>query len=329
MELRIENVSKTYSSGVRALDGVSLTIPKGMFGLLGPNGSGKTTLMRTIATLQEPDAGSIRMGETDVLTEKESVRRVLGYLPQDFGLYPNMSAETLLSHLATLKGITNRRERADMVEALLKRTGLWDVRKKKLGGYSGGMKQRFGVAQALIGDPKLIIVDEPTAGLDPEERTRFLNHLSEIGENVIVILSTHIVDDVAEVCTNMAIIQKGRVLHVGEPQEAVDAIRGKVWRKEIEKSELASYERDHTVVSTRLRGGRTMVHVLADSRPDPSFDGADPDLQDVYFIKLAEANGGGGGAGGGAGGGGAGDGAVPGGGSGSVRANGRRRIHVW
>lgn len=292
MELRIENVSKTYSNGVRALDGVSLTIPTGMFGLLGPNGSGKTTLMRTIATLQEPDAGSIRMGETDVLEEKEKVRRVLGYLPQDFGLYPNMTAETLLSHLATLKGIANRRERADMVEALLKRTGLWDARGKKLGGYSGGMRQRFGVAQALLGDPKLIIVDEPTAGLDPEERTRFLNHLSEIGENVIVILSTHIVDDVAEVCTSMAIIQKGRVLHVGEPREAVDAIRGKIWRKETEKSEVPAYERDHAVVSTRLRGGKTMIHVRADERPDPTFEGAEPDLQDVYFITLAQANGG-------------------------------------
>ena len=341
MELRIENVSKTYSNGVRALDGVSLTIPTGMFGLLGPNGSGKTTLMRTIATLQEPDAGSIRMGETDVLTEKEEVRRVLGYLPQDFGLYPNMTAETLLSHLATLKGITNRRERADTVEALLKRTGLWDVRRKKLGGYSGGMKQRFGVAQALLGDPKLIIVDEPTAGLDPEERTRFLNHLSEIGENVIVILSTHIVDDVAEVCTSMAIIEKGRLLHVGDPGEAVDAVRGRIWWKEIEKDELPAYERDHAVVSTRLRGGRTMVHVLAEARPDASFDGADPDLRDVYFIKLAEANGGlggrgsggsggsgSGGAAGGDGGGGSTGGPAP-GGEGGTSANGRRRIHVW
>jgi ABC-2 type transport system ATP-binding protein len=339
MELRIDNVSKTYSNGVRALDAVSLTIPTGMFGLLGPNGSGKTTLMRTIATLQEPDEGSIRMGETDVLKEKEAVRRVLGYLPQDFGLYPNMTAETLLSHLATLKGITNRRERADTVEALLKRTGLWDVRKKKLGGYSGGMKQRFGVAQALIGDPKLIIVDEPTAGLDPEERTRFLNHLSEIGENVIVILSTHIVDDVAEVCTSMAIIQKGRVLHVGEPREAVDAISGRIWRKEIDKDERPTYERDHAVVSTRLRGGKTMIHVLADERPDPSFDGADPDLQDVYFITLAKANGGMGGTtevrggsgvvGGGGEGADARDGTVPGGEEGVGRANARRRIHVW
>jgi len=288
MELRITGMSKTYSNGVRALDGVSLTIPTGMFGLLGPNGSGKTTLMRTIATLQEPDEGSARLGDVDVLKEKESVRRVLGYLPQEFGLYPNVSALTLLSHLATLKGITNRSERAGVVEALLRRTGLWEVRDKKLGGFSGGMKQRFGIAQALLGDPQLIIVDEPTAGLDPEERTRFLNHLSEIGENVIVILSTHIVDDVAEVCTSMAIIRNGRVLHTGEPQASIEALRGRIWRKAIDKADLPEYERVHDVVSTRLRGGKTIVHVNADARPDASFDGADPDLEDVYFVKLAE-----------------------------------------
>jgi len=286
MELRIDNVSKTYRNGVRALDGVSLTIPTGMFGLLGPNGSGKTTLMRTIATLQEPDGGSIRLGDIDVLKEKESVRRVLGYLPQDFGLYPNVNAETLLSHLATLKGVTSRTEKRDVVEALLKRVGLWEARKAKLGGYSGGMKQRFGIAQALLGDPKLIIVDEPTAGLDPEERTRFLNHLSEIGENVVVILSTHIVEDVAEVCTRMAIIQKGRVLHVGSPQSALDEIRGRVWRTEVEKAQVPEYERAHRVVSTRLRGGKTMLHVLADEDPGEPFAGTEPDLRDVYFIKL-------------------------------------------
>jgi len=291
MELRIENVSKTYSNGVRALDGVSLTIPTGMFGLLGPNGSGKTTLMRTVATLQEPDEGWIRFGKIDVLEDKESVRRILGYLPQDFGLYPNMTAETLLSHLATLKGIINRTERADMVEALLKRVGLWDARKSKLGGYSGGMRQRFGVAQALIGDPQLIIVDEPTAGLDPEERTRFLNHLSEIGENVVVILSTHIVEDVAEVCTSMAIIEKGRVLYVGSPQAALEEVRGRVWLTEIEKSELPDYEREHRVVSTRLRGGKTVLHVVAEERPGEFFSGTEPDLRDVYFLKLGDGNG--------------------------------------
>lgn len=288
MELRIDNISKTYANGVRALDAVSLEIPTGMFGLLGPNGSGKTSLMRTIATLQEPDEGSIRLGDVDVLSDKEAVRRVLGYLPQDFGLYPNVTAEALLGHLATLKGLTNRTERAGVVEALLKRVGLWDVRRKKLGGYSGGMKRRFGIAQALIGDPKLVIVDEPTAGLDPEERTRFLNHLSEIGENIVVILSTHIVEDVAEVCTRMAIIDRGRVLHVGSPQSALDEIRGRIWRAEIAKTDLPEFERRHRVVSTRLRGGRTVLHVYSDSRPAGSFDGTDPDLRDVYFMKLGE-----------------------------------------
>lgn len=290
MELRIENVSKTYSNGVRALDGVSLTIPTGMFGLVGPNGSGKTTLMRTIATLQEPDEGSVRLGEIDALKDKEAVRRVLGYLPQEFGVYPNLNAETLLTHLATLKGIMNPGERRDAVEAMLRRSNLWDDRKKKLGGFSGGMKQRFGIAQALLGNPKLIIVDEPTAGLDPEERKRFLNLLSEIGESIIIILSTHIVDDVAEVCSSMAVIKGGRVLHAGEPQEAIEEIRGKTWTKAIEKSELPEYEESCTVVSTRLRGGKTIIHVLADERPDSSFDVANPDLEDVYFIKLSHAS---------------------------------------
>jgi ABC-2 type transport system ATP-binding protein len=291
MELQIDNMSKTYGNGVRALDGVSLTIPEGMFGLVGPNGSGKTTLMRTIATLQEPDAGSARLGEIDVLKDKESVRRVLGYLPQEFGVYPNVSAETLLAHLATLKGITSPGERKDVVESMLHRANLWGDRNKKLGGFSGGMKQRFGIAQALLGDPELVIVDEPTAGLDPEERNRFLNLLSEIGENVIVILSTHIVDDVAEVCSRMAIIREGRVLHTGVPQDAIEEIRGRTWKKAIEKSDLPEYERNHDVVSTRLRAGKTIIHVLADERPDASFDGADPDLQDVYFIKLGNRRG--------------------------------------
>lgn len=292
MELRIENVSKTYSNGVRALDGVSLTIPTGMFGLVGPNGSGKTTLMRTIATLQEPDGGSATLGDIDVLQDKESVRRVLGYLPQEFGVYPNLTAETLLNHLATLKGITNPTERKEVVEAMLQRTNLWNDRKKKLGGFSGGMRQRFGIAQALLGNPKLVIVDEPTAGLDPEERNRFLNLLSEIGENIIVILSTHIVDDVAEVCNAMAIIKDGHVLRTGAPQDAIEGIRGRTWKKTIDKSELADYERDHRVVSKRLRGGRTIIHVLADGQPDSSFEGAEPDLEDVYFITLTRANGG-------------------------------------
>jgi len=299
MELRIESISKTYSNGVRALDGVSLTIPTGMFGLVGPNGSGKTTLMRTIATLQEPDEGTARIvgangsGDIDVLRDKESLRRVLGYLPQEFGVYPNLNAETLLTHLATLKGITKSGERKEVVSALLERTNLWDLRKKKLGGFSGGMRQRFGIAQALLGDPKLVIVDEPTAGLDPEERNRFLNLLSEIGENIIVILSTHIVDDVAEVCSDMAIISEGQVLHTGEPQEAIEEIRGRTWKKTIDKSELPDHEREHTVVSKRLKGGKTIVHVLADERPDDSFEPADPDLEDVYFIKLGKVSRGG------------------------------------
>jgi ABC-type multidrug transport system ATPase subunit len=298
MELRIENVSKTYSNGVRALDGVSLTIPTGMFGLVGPNGSGKTTLMRTVATLQDPDEGSARIvdvdgtGDIDVLKDKEALRRVLGYLPQEFGVYPNLNAETLLTHLATLKGITRPSERKEVVASLLERTNLWEDRKRKLGGFSGGMRQRFGIAQALLGNPKLIIVDEPTAGLDPEERNRFLNLLSEIGENIIVILSTHIVDDVAEVCSDMAIIGAGQVLHTGEPQAAIEEIRGRTWKKTIEKSELPDHEEKHTIVSKRLKGGRTIIHVLADGRPDQAFEPAEPDLEDVYFIKLGRANGG-------------------------------------
>jgi ABC-2 type transport system ATP-binding protein len=297
MELRIENVSKTYSNGVRALDRVSLTIPTGMFGLVGPNGSGKTTLMRTVATLQEPDEGSASLGDIDILKDKEHLRSVLGYLPQEFGVYPNLNAETLLTHLATLKGITRPSERKEVVAALLERTNLWQHRKKKLGGFSGGMRQRFGIAQALLGDPKLIIVDEPTAGLDPEERNRFLNLLSEVGENIIVILSTHIVDDVAEVCSSMAIISDGRVLHTGEPSAAIENIRGRTWKKAIEKSELPEHEASHRIVSKRLKGGRTIIHVLADERPDSSFEPAEPDLEDVYFIKLGRANGGGNGQG--------------------------------
>jgi len=289
MQLSIENVSKTYSNGVRALDGVSLTIGNGMFGLLGPNGSGKTTLMRTIATLQEPDTGSIRLGAVDILENQHAVRSVLGYLPQDFGVYPNVNAETFLGYIATLKGVTRASERSAIVEFTLKHVNLWEQRRRKLGTFSGGMKQRLGIAQALIGDPKLIIVDEPTAGLDPEERTRFLNLLSAIGENVIVILSTHIVEDVAEVCDRMAIIDEGRLLHTGDPQVAIDGIRGKVWTKSVDRDELAVLADRHSVISTRLRRGRHVVHVLADTQPDASFDGADPDLKDVYFVTLGNA----------------------------------------
>ena len=286
MELTVSNVSKTYANGVRALRDVSLTIPTGMFGLLGPNGSGKSSLMRTIATLQAPDEGAITLGSIDVLREKEAVRRGLGYLPQEFGVYPNVSAVTLLDHLATLKGITHADERRDAVEALLKRTNLWAMRKKKLGGYSGGMKQRFGIAQALLGNPRLIIVDEPTAGLDPEERNRFLNLLSEIGENVVIILSTHIVDDVSEVCTNMAIIHEGRVRKTNAPRAAIDEMRGKVWKKTIERTELTEYRTAHRVISVRLTSGRTAIHVFNEHQPDPSFAAVEPDLEDVYFHTL-------------------------------------------
>ena len=287
--LTIENLSKTYANGVRALRDVSLTIPTGMFGLLGPNGAGKSTLMRTIATLQDPDAGSIRLGDIDVLRDKDAVRRVLGYLPQDFGVYPNVDALTLLGHFAALKGISDAKQRKQIVEALLRRVNLWDVRKNKLGGYSGGMRQRFGIAQALLGNPRLIIVDEPTAGLDPEERNRFLNLLAEIGEHVVVILSTHIVEDVADLCTNMAIIAHGEVLREGEPLTAIAEVRGKTWKKVVERDELDDYNRDHHVISSRLFAGRMLIHVFADDRPDASFDAVEPDLEDVYFTTLARA----------------------------------------
>jgi ABC-type multidrug transport system ATPase subunit len=291
MELSIRNISKTYPNGVQALKDVSMDIPKGMFGLLGPNGSGKTTLMRTVATLQEPDQGSIRFRDIDVLKDKESVRRGLGYLPQDFGVYPNLNALTLLTHLATLKGITRPREREALVEALLQRTNLWEVRKKRLGGYSGGMKQRFGIAQALLGNPDLIIVDEPTAGLDPEERYRFLNLLSEIGEHVVVILSTHIVEDVSEVCTAMAIIQEGRVLHTGRPQDAIQALQGKTWKKVIEKCELERFKDEWCVISTRLKAGSTIIHIYSENPPGEGFEEAAPDLKDVYFTTLIRSEG--------------------------------------
>jgi ABC-2 type transport system ATP-binding protein len=287
--LVIENLSKTYANGVKALRGVSLTIPTGMFGLLGPNGAGKSTLMRTIATLQDPDTGSIRLGDIDVLRDKEAVRRVLGYLPQDFGVYPNVDAVTMLSHFAALKGIADAKQRKQTVESLLQRVNLWDARKNKLGGYSGGMRQRFGIAQALLGNPRLIIVDEPTAGLDPEERNRFLNLLSEIGEQVVIILSTHIVEDVADLCTNMAIIANGELLHHGQPLAAIESVRGKTWKKVIAREQLERHQRDHQVISTRLFAGRTLIHVLADARPDESFAPVEPGLEDVYFTTLARA----------------------------------------
>jgi ABC-2 type transport system ATP-binding protein len=285
LELRIENLSKTYSNGLRALQNVSLTIPRGMYGLLGPNGAGKSTLMRTIATLQEPDQGDIRLGHIDVLRQKTEVRKTLGYLPQEFGVYPKSSAEDLLDYFAVLKGITRTSDRKQVIEALLRQTNLWDARKQKLGGFSGGMRQRFGVAVALLGNPKLLIVDEPTAGLDPAERVRFLNLLSELGENSVVILSTHIVEDVSELCTRMAIIDKGRILLEAEPLRAVDELRGRIWRRLVEKHELAALEQEHAVISTRLLAGRTLVHVHSDVAPR-GFEPVQPTLEDVYFCTM-------------------------------------------
>ena len=289
MELRIENLSKTYPNGVRALQNVTLTVPTGMFGLLGPNGAGKSTLMRTIATLQEADSGSITLDAIDVLRQKDEVRKLLGYLPQEFGVYPRVSAEALLEHFAILKGIQKRSERKDVVAALLRRTNLYDVRKQTLGTYSGGMRQRFGIAQALLGNPKLIIVDEPTAGLDPGERVRFHNLLSEIGENVVVILSTHIVEDVSDLCSRMAIISGGRLLAEGDPAQAIRQIDGKIWQRVVPKDQLVVYQQEHAVISTRLVGGKTVVHVLADERPDASFEPVAVSLQDVYFSTLIKA----------------------------------------
>ena len=287
MELRIQNLSKTYANGVRALNGVSLTIPNGMFGLLGPNGAGKSSLMRTIATLQEPDSGSITLGDINVLTEKDAVRRVLGYLPQEFGLYPSISAEVLLDHFAALKGIRDGHERRLAVEALLQQTNLWAARKKNLGGYSGGMRQRFGIAVALLGAPRLIIVDEPTAGLDPTERNRFLDLLSEIGENVVVILSTHIVEDVTELCSNMAIIAGGEVVATGQPADVIGELRGKVYRTKTEKAALAQLKSEYEVISSKLVAGQPVVRVFSDAPINGQFQPTEATLEDVYFHRLA------------------------------------------
>lgn len=287
--LKISNLSKTYPNGVRALNRVSLDVPTGMFGLLGPNGAGKSSLMRTIATLQEADEGSITLGDIDVLADKQAVRQVLGYLPQDFGVYPKITAVDMLDHLAVLKGITDRKERKAAVEGLLHQTNLWDARKRNLGTYSGGMRQRFGIAQALLGDPRLIIVDEPTAGLDPEERMRFLNLLSEIGENVVVILSTHIVEDVSDLCQQMAIISAGEVRLTGRPQDAIAALEGTIWSRAIDRDALGRYRAEHSVISTHLAAGETVVHVHAESNPGDGFEPVDPDLKDVYFTTLRGA----------------------------------------
>jgi len=288
MQLVIQQLSKTYSNGVKALKDVSLTIGQGMFGLLGPNGAGKSSLMRTIATLQEPDTGTIFLDNLDVVKNKHEIRKMLGYLPQEFGVYPRVTAEAMLDHIADLKGIVVKKQRRELVASLLERVNLGAVRHKNLGTYSGGMKQRFGVAQALIGDPKLIIVDEPTAGLDPAERNRFYNLLSEIGENTIVILSTHIVEDVTNLCSNMAIISQGEVIEQGNPNALVDEMKDKIWSKRIEKSELNSYRDNLRVISTQLKGGKTQVHVYSDSQPDPTFTAVEAGLEDVYFSRITE-----------------------------------------
>jgi ABC-2 type transport system ATP-binding protein len=289
LQLVITGLSKTYPNGIRALQDVTLTIPTGMFGLLGPNGAGKSTLMRTIATLQEPDAGSITLDTLDVVRQKEEVRKVLGYLPQEFGVYPKVSVEAMLRHLAVLKGLGGRKQRNEVVGALLAQTNLYEVRKRNLGTLSGGMKQRFGIAQALLGDPKLIIVDEPTAGLDPAERLRFHNLLAEIGENVVVVLSTHIVEDVSDLCRRMAIIAGGRVLQAGDPQEAIEGLRGRVWRRVVESGEARALKDRSDVILTRLVAGRHVVHVLADQSPGNGFEPAEAGLEEVYFSTLNAA----------------------------------------
>ncbi|KAA9327708.1 ABC transporter ATP-binding protein [Hymenobacter busanensis] len=284
--LTIRNVSKRYANGVQALHDVSLDIPPGMYGLLGPNGAGKSTLMRTLATLQEPDTGQLRLGHLDVVHQKEAVRQTLGYLPQEFGVYPKASAEELLDYFAVLKGITDRATRKAATEALLRQTNLWDKRKQQLGGYSGGMKQRFGVAVALLGTPRLLIVDEPTAGLDPAERVRFLNLLSEVGETGVVILSTHLVADVAELCTRMAIIDRGRILLEARPLEAVAALHGRIWRRLTDKPALPALAQQHRIISAKRLSGRTLVHVYSEALPGPGFEPVEPDLEDVYFSAL-------------------------------------------
>ena len=284
--LRIENLTHVYPNGTRALDSVSLDVPAGMFGLLGPNGAGKSTLMRTVATLQVPTSGAIHFDSIDVLKEPDALRRTLGYLPQDFGVYPRVSAFDMLDHLAVLKGYGNRKERHETVGALLNQVNLWNVRNKALAGFSGGMRQRFGIAQALIGQPRLVIVDEPTAGLDPEESNRFLNLLSEVAEDIVVILSTHIVQDITNLCQRTAIIAGGRIVATGSPQELIATVRGRVWKKVIDKHELDAHREKHDIIATRLVGGRTVIHVLADKDPGKGFTAAEGDLEDVYFSTL-------------------------------------------
>lgn len=287
--LELQGVSHVYPNGTRALDDVSLVVPTGMFGLLGPNGAGKSTLMRTVATLQTPTQGRIRFEEIDVIANPEALRETLGYLPQDFGVYPRVSAQDMLDHMCVLKGIASAADRKATVETLLNQTNLWTVRNKAIAGFSGGMRQRFGIAQALIGNPRLIIVDEPTAGLDPEERNRFLNLLAEIGENVVVILSTHIVEDVADLCPRMAVLSAGRIQLEGAPQDLIARARGSVWAKTIARDELEAMKASREVIATRLFAGRTIVHILADSDPGDGFAPVEGGLEDVYFATLARS----------------------------------------
>ena len=287
--LELNDVSHVYGNGTRALDHVTLSIPRGMYGLLGPNGAGKSTLMRTVATLQTPTEGTIRFGDIDVIREPERLRRTLGYLPQDFGVYPRVSAYDMLDHMAVLKGVTSASDRKATVEGLLHQVNLWSVRKKALAGFSGGMRQRFGIAQALIGNPELIIVDEPTAGLDPEERNRFLNLLAEIGENVVVILSTHIVEDVSDLCPRMAVLAGGRIQLEGAPLDLIQSTKGRIWMKVIERGELDAYREKYELISTRLFAGRTVVHILSDNDPGDGFVAVEGGLEDVYFSTLAQS----------------------------------------
>ncbi|TXI77556.1 MAG: ABC transporter ATP-binding protein [Flavobacteriales bacterium] len=286
MQLLISGLSKTYANGVKALDNVSLTIPTGMFGLLGPNGAGKSTLMRILATLQEADSGTAMLGDIDILQQKHEVRKVLGYRPQEFGVHPRVSAYQMLDHIALLKGVIHNGERKALVEALLQKVNLWEHRKRRIAGFSGGMKQRFGIAQSLIGEPKLIIVDEPTAGLDPGERNRFYNLLTEIGENVVVILSTHIVQDVQELCSNMAIINKGRLLFAGAPNDALAEVKGRIWEKSIAKGELEAHSARYRVISNKLLSGRPSIHIFSEQHPQDGFTAAEPSLEDVFFSHI-------------------------------------------
>lgn len=286
MKLTISNLSKTYSNGLKALDNINMEIENGMFGLLGPNGAGKSSLMRTIATLQEPDSGTVTLGDIDVIKQKDEVRKVLGYLPQDFGFYPKVSAIDMLNHFAILKGLDNAKERKEVCEALLNQTNLFEARKRNIGDYSGGMRQRFGIAQALLGNPKLVIVDEPTAGLDPMERNRFHNLLSEIGENIIVILSTHIVDDVRNLCSNMVIMNQGKILLSGKPAQTIEDMKGKIWVKYIDKEQLTEHKSNFKVISTKVVEGKIQIHVFDTAQPDASFAPVTADLEDVYFATI-------------------------------------------